>query len=305
MKAIDIFCGIGGWSAGLASAGIDVVAAIDKWEGCKDTYTANHLATRFILADVLDVDPVEWRGIDVVVGSPPCQLFSVGNQRRDPARGMELVRAFERWIRAIRPRYWVMENVAIIEGWLGGFYPVKHVLNCADYGVPQARNRCFAGDFMVPAQTHAARAGTTLFGEKIDKHVTLRQAIAGTYDTPADAVMTDQFGTRPAANSPYFSPDKPSRTVTSVGMRAVPMAAAFDKRAAEEPAAAYDKERYRPLTLDELAKLQSFPAGYQLVGKPADLVTGVANAVPPLMARALAAEIVRVESKLMQGSERT
>jgi site-specific DNA-cytosine methylase len=142
----------------------------------------------------------------------------------------------------------------------------------------------------------------TLFGEKIGKHVTLRQAVAGTYDIPADAAMTDQLGTEPMANSPYFSPDKPSRTVTSVGMRAIPMTVMFDKRTMKEkPAATYDEQLYRSLTLDELARLQSFPAGYRLVGKPADLVKGVANAVPPLMAHALAAEIARVESRRMQG----
>lgn len=156
---LDLFCGAGGFSTGFEVAGYKCMAGIDSWNGCKETFEKNHPETNFILADLLTLDPywfkAEYGRPYIVIGSPPCQPFSVANQNRNPEKGMELVNIFLHWIDVLKPKFWVMENVPLIEKELSiANFPVIEVFNSADYGVPQKRRRCFSGKYTKPEPTH-------------------------------------------------------------------------------------------------------------------------------------------------------
>lgn len=114
-----MFCGLGGWSDGLALEGFDVTGVeIEP----KIAALYKH---RVIVADVCSLDPNGFRGYDLIVGSPPCRDFCViaetaGKTRwknpPDPkGQGMKLVNAFLRFVDVAEPKYWLMENTSLLE----------------------------------------------------------------------------------------------------------------------------------------------------------------------------------------------
>ena len=164
---IDFFCGVGGMSLGFEQAGVEVVAAFDSETRHVQTYLANFPNGKAYVLDLSKASGKDIRRfagignrtIDVLFGGPPCQGFSVGGRRDlgDPRNS--LILHFARLIRELRPRYFVVENVAgllmgraveVVKSFRrrirrAGYDLVEpiQVLNAADYGVPQRRKRCF------------------------------------------------------------------------------------------------------------------------------------------------------------------
>lgn len=118
MKALDLFCGLGGWSDGLAAEGFDVLGVeIEP----KIAALYRH---RVIVSDVCDLDPKDFKGYDLIVGSPPCRDFcciaeTAGKTRwRDPPnpdRGLRLIKAYLNFVEVAKPIYWIMENSTLLE----------------------------------------------------------------------------------------------------------------------------------------------------------------------------------------------
>ena len=166
LTAIDLFCGAGGLSEGFRQAGFHVLAGQDYDEKAGATFAATHPEAKFIGGPIQNVTPEmllkaagKKRGeIDVIVGGPPCQGYSVYNHQRgedDPRAG--LFREYLRIVEGIQPRWLVMENVTGITSIAGGNivreifdgmeslgYRVEmKVLKAEEYGVPQERRRVF------------------------------------------------------------------------------------------------------------------------------------------------------------------
>lgn len=166
LTAIDLFCGAGGLSEGFRQAGFHVLAGQDYDEKAGATFAATHPEATFIGGPIQNVTPEmllkaagKKRGeIDVIVGGPPCQGYSVYNHQRgedDPRAG--LFREYLRIVEGIQPRWLVMENVTGITSISGGNivreifdgmeslgYRVEmKVLKAEEYGVPQERRRVF------------------------------------------------------------------------------------------------------------------------------------------------------------------
>ena len=166
LNAIDLFCGAGGLSEGFRQAGFHVLAGQDFDDQAGATFAATHPEAKFIGGPIQDVTPQQLLGaagkkrgeIDVIVGGPPCQGYSVYNHQRgvsDPRAG--LFREYLRIVKGIQPRWLVMENVTgitsiagggvvneIFEGMKGLGYRVDmKVLRAEEYGVPQERRRVF------------------------------------------------------------------------------------------------------------------------------------------------------------------
>ena len=86
-NVLDLFCGCGGLSLGFEMAGFDVKLAIDNWEDALVTYRKNHKGTKTLNADLLNLNPQDVEqeynihDIDVIIGGPPCQGFSVAGKR--------------------------------------------------------------------------------------------------------------------------------------------------------------------------------------------------------------------------------
>lgn len=206
LTAVDLFCGCGGMSAGLRSAGMNVLAGVDNQPAYICTFSHNFPEAKSLrldisnltpgnLMDLIGVGPGE---IDFLAGGPPCQGFSKNVPRKhryldDPKN--QLTKAFLDHCQALKPRFVLMENVAEMKN---GFdhtysdeilsrlreegYTVAHaILNAADYGVPQRRRRAFfianreGIEFKLPPPTHSKDEPDGLF--PLSQHVTVWEAI--------------------------------------------------------------------------------------------------------------------------------
>ena len=195
----------------------------DLRNAVEQTYKYNHPDTEFICEDILNLDPLDFKNVDVIIGSPPCKEFSMAKTNKDSEKGMILVNAFRKWVEVIKPKFWIMENVPGVKKHLDSFYPIKRIFNAANYGVPQIRRRCFAGKYKIPKRTHNKIAITNLFGVKLKKWVTVREAIGDIIDLLGkDLVLTDQRGNNNKCHSPFYNGKvRPSRVVTNFPQRQV------------------------------------------------------------------------------------
>ena len=153
--AVSLFTGCGGSDAGLLSAGFNVLMANDKLAYAKDVYEANMPLTDYRLGDVSNIRA--FPKADLLAGCYPCQGFSVGGAR-DPGRTVNyLYREFDRALRQIKPKAFIVENVSgmtygqnfdlfanqIIRFRMAGYKVEAKVLDARDFGVPQERSRLF------------------------------------------------------------------------------------------------------------------------------------------------------------------
>jgi len=166
LNTIDLFSGCGGMSLGFKWAGFNTLLASDIDENCKKTFTQNFPGVPFICDDLTNLKKEDFQKhitskVDVIIGGPPCQGFSLANKRRnkvseDPRNS--LFYEFVKTINWYNPKAFVMENVKgllsmksgqVIKQIISEFenagdfgYYVKHqVLNASDFGVPQSRER--------------------------------------------------------------------------------------------------------------------------------------------------------------------
>jgi DNA (cytosine-5)-methyltransferase 1 len=158
VKAIDLFCGVGGLTRGLEKAGIDVTLGVDIDPDCEYPYATNN-AARFLLRSVSDltaaevIDALDVAPFTLLAGCAPCQPFSTYQQKGGPTDDRwHLLRHFGRLAKELEPDLITMENVpnlqkqAVFRKFVTalrrmGFYVVYGVLDCADFGVPQQRQR--------------------------------------------------------------------------------------------------------------------------------------------------------------------
>lgn len=159
IEAVDLFCGIGGLTAGLIKSGIKVKAGYDIESDCRHGYEYNNKAA-FVHKDVADVTADEIRSwysegaVRLLAGCAPCQPFSTYNQGKDTTldKKWPLLYHFMRLIEEVRPELVTMENVpdvtkhkvyhdfvAKLEE-LGYSVSAKRV-DCVQYGIPQTRKR--------------------------------------------------------------------------------------------------------------------------------------------------------------------
>ena len=120
-KVIDLFAGAGGLSLGFMQAGkFEIVAAAENNPGARKTYKRNHKLAR-LYPDVRTIDYKELEEscgeIDVVIGGPPCQGFSNANRQHTTIISMNnrLVKEYVRAVRELKPKAFVMENVAMLK----------------------------------------------------------------------------------------------------------------------------------------------------------------------------------------------
>ena len=159
LKMIDLFCGAGGLSLGFTQEGFVTSLANDIQDCCVDTYAHNHPETprdHIVLGDIKDVVKnldklLEGRNVDIVVGGPPCQGFSMANRQRlidDPRN--HLYKSYVEVVKKVHPIFFVMENVKgmlsvaeqVKEDFRAIGYSVEcHILNAKNFGVPQNRER--------------------------------------------------------------------------------------------------------------------------------------------------------------------
>jgi len=321
---IDLFCGAGGFSLGFIKEGFKNIFSVDIEKSFCQTYKKNFPNHCLIQEDISKLSKedilklVKNSEVDVIIGGPPCQGFSIaGNIGRkfidDPRN--RLFKEFVRVVDIVRPKYFVMENVArlythnknktrleIIEDFQKLGYSVEcKILNSADYGVAQIRKRVI------------------FIGSKVRKNILFPFPIVETYKNVKEAIddlpklnsgesssipnhkamkHTDQMlekmkfvkdggdrndipkYLRPKSGDirKYIRYDSKKPAITITGdMRKV-----------------FHYEQNRALSVRELARLQSFPDDFIFEGSSISAQQQVGNAVPPLMAQAIAKTIKKM-----------
>jgi DNA (cytosine-5)-methyltransferase 1 len=163
INVLDLFCGAGGLSKGFEMADYNIVLGVDKNVRVKETYLRNHKDSKFINEDIGDLDSnkilpyFDGSNVDLVIGGPPCQGFSMSGKREEDDPRNQLIFHYLRIIEELQPKAFVMENVQglvnlaggkfynqIVDGFCRLGYNVdSKVLIASDYGVPQNRKRIF------------------------------------------------------------------------------------------------------------------------------------------------------------------
>lgn len=158
MKAISLFSGAGLSSQGLIEAGYEIVTCVENDPNAVRTLT--NLGRYVVSEDVKEIDWADLRrktgDIDLLEGGPPCQPFSQAGKGVGSSDKRDCIPDFAAAVQAYMPRMFIMENVraltfkshrAYLEevlDWFPEEYTVDwRVLNAADYGVPQTRQRLF------------------------------------------------------------------------------------------------------------------------------------------------------------------
>jgi len=285
MRVVDLFCGCGGLSLGFEKAGFEVVAAFDKWEAALNVYRLNFNHP----AQDMDLSNVQFSAIainqlhpDMIIGGPPCQDFSsAGKRDEDGGRG-DLTVHYAQIISRVRPKWFVMENVAritktqkLIEAKAifkqAGYGLSQHVLDASFCGVPQKRKRFFLigklremDGFMLPFINSGLAA----------KAMTMR-------DYFGDTLGIEYYYRHPRSyvRRGIFSIDEPSPTVRGVNR---PMPEGY-KIHSNDPVKS--KDGIRPLTTEERSWIQTFPKSFKFEGNKTDLEQMIGNAVPVNLAK--------------------
>lgn len=315
-RVVSLFTGAGGLDIGFERTGADVLVCVDNDpEACK-TLRHNRPDWPVFEGDIREFDPAPFAGADLVVGGPPCQGFSsAGKQNPDDPRNF-LWREYLRVVEVVRPEAVLLENVAAMsyqrnEGHLHniaealravGYSVCVQILNAADYGVAQERRRLFLLGLLHrrpslpephggPVRTVAEAIGD-LVGKVLPdlNHVPNQHApkVVSRWDRLAYGEVDPNY------RRARLYPDRPSHTIRAGG--------GYGPRgnhlAGFHPPIHYSLPRQ--LTVREAARLQSFPDEWVFQGSKTAQGRQVGNAVPPLMAEAVARHVLA----LLDGSEK-
>ena len=340
---IDLFCGAGGLSYGFLKAGCDVLLGVDSDAKALETFELNHPGAKTICGDITavgfetDIAPLlRGRGVDVIVGGPPCQGMSLSGPRKfeDPRNRLYL--SYIRLVSEIRPKAFVIENVpglvslfngrikdSIVKSLTSLGYAVQFkILAAEEYGVPQRRRRVvFVGirdDIKCRFEYPKPKGKLTSCSEALSDLPSLETSIGQDpmiYPTePLNAYQrmmrrhSHEVRNHVAANHTA----KVRRIIAQVpdggNYKDLPadlrgsrnFHVAWTRFAADKPAPTIDTgHRHhfhyrfnRVPTVRECARLQSFPDDFIFLGNKTQQFRQVGNAVPPLLAKAIALRLI-------------
>jgi DNA (cytosine-5)-methyltransferase 1 len=159
IRALDIFCGAGGSSAGAQSAGAKIVGGIDSWDLATLTFRDNFnkalVETRELGPSSRPASGMSAGDIDLVMASPECTNHSPAKGSRPRSEKSRRTSHYVlNFAKRLKPRWIVLENVVQLRSWKGydpllddlrdlGYCIRPQILNAAEFGVPQTRRRLF------------------------------------------------------------------------------------------------------------------------------------------------------------------
>lgn len=292
IKCIDLFCGCGGMSLGFEASGFNVVAGIDNWKAAIQVYEKN-FNHPVLEKNLLDVDGavelISEYAPDLIIGGPPCQDFSTAGYQ-DENRGRAILSVcYSQIVSRVRPKYFVMENVATIQNTksfskaisnfrAAGYGLTQMVLDAAYCGVPQTRKRMFVVGML---------GATDGFLDK-ELHRNLAQKPMSIHDYLGDSLGIDYYFRVPTNYNRrgVFSVYEPSMTIRAVD-RPIP------KGYKGHPNDPVPVEQVRCLTPKERSYIQTFPEDFQFMGGKSDINSMIGNAVPVNLAKYVGSALMR------------
>lgn len=321
-SVVSLFCGCGGVDLGTVGGFVfnkkeyakhpcKLVYACDIDQKAVDSHKLNFDAENAVCADICEVEADDIPECDILTGGFPCQSFSTVNPTKDPFDDRaNLYKQMVRIVQAKQPKVFVAENVkgmmtlhkgAIFKRVISafeeaGYKTFQSLLNAADYGVPQKRERVLIvgirndiweqkGDFVFPAKTHEGNwtplsVAVPELAIEEKKYYFSERAVQGM----KNAKNNMKRGLAQNLNEPCL-------TVTS--HLAKVSLNSRDPVLLVDPA----KELYRRFTPLEAARIQSFPDDFKFAGTETTAYRQIGNAIPPVLFWHITDEIIKYLEK--------
>ena len=321
--AYTFFSGAGGLHLGLEQSGFDVILSTDIGIHQENTHKKNWPNCPFLRKDIRQLNAPELLKIaggrrpNLIAGGPPCQGFSTLGDKLSSDPRNDLFSSYLRLAKDLEPEFILIENVKALTTMYGGRFSdwIKakllnlgyavtcKVLNAADFGVPQIRNRAFFlghrinGEYSFPLPTHGhnkthkyENVGDWINDlinkdDKIPNHISLNHSnkVIERYNLipeggrlPPPEELPKHIRRKNFGNTyKRLHREKPSLTMVP-GNNAFPIHPTLP----------------RSLTPREAARLQSFPDEFIFTGDRRNQCILVGNAVPPLLAKAIGKSIL-------------
>ena len=333
-KAISFFAGCGGLCYGIVAAGFDIVASNELVDEYREIYKLNFPGVPFLSNDIREVSDGElhelvehYHDIDLFAGGPPCQGFSLAGKRDVADERNTLFQYYLKIASKVRPKVILMENVKLLTsmrnregrlvkdeiidtfkeiGYEGKFF----IVNAADYGVAQNRERVFFIGVRSDLGVHPS-IPEPMYGNKNDlfsvvkAKFTFGDAVSDLeYIESGEVSSNDKFHKStnhpehvirwlynvPQGKSAHDNEDPSMRPPSGYNTT-------YKRQVWNEPGCTVTTNfnmisggnnvhpiATRALTVREALRLQSFPDSFKLTGKESAIRTVIGNAVPPLLA---------------------
>jgi len=301
LNVIDLFCGCGGMSKGLTDAGLNIIAGIDIWDKAVESYNKNfeHMA---YCEDLTQLPPEKFnelynkenKSIDVLVGCPPCQSFSIAGKRDKTDPRNALFMEYIKYLDYFKPKAFIMENVIgmLSKKTANGENVIDIIMEQLNRDYNCLINKLYASDFEVPQN----RRRTIIIGIRKDLN------IMPTEPTKIIPTVNDRMPVknvlmpRNEVDKKYYLSEKALAGIANKkgvnkekGFGFGAQMLDFEKPSYTIPArywkdgydalVRYNETEIRRLTITELKRIQSFPDNYIINGSNKDIITQIGNAV--------------------------
>lgn len=355
MKSLELFSGAGGLATGISLAGFEHVALVEHNKHASATLRRNFEPDKIFCGDIKDFDFSSFENIDLVAGGPPCQPFSLGGKHRADQDKRDLFPQAIKAIETLTPRAFIFENVkgllrasfadyfeyirlrltypsavcAVDCDWKqhllelrklktysGLTYDVHYaLLNAADYGVPQKRERVFIVGlrsdldlkWSFPKPTHSrARLlwDMNVTGNYWERHnlppISNDQVARATSNLQAWLTIRDALQDVPDPRCAHGIPDHvfrdgarsyPGHTGSPLDWVSKTLKAGDHGVPGGENMMRPENGTVRYLTVFEAKKIQTFPECYRIEGAWTEAMRQIGNAVPVKLAQILGQQL--------------
>jgi len=292
MRAIDLFAGAGGFSTGATMAGCSVVWAGNHWPAAVQVHADNHPETVHVCQDLHQADWPQVPAHDLLLASPACQGHSRARGKDRPHHDAQRSTAWAVVSAAEyhRPAFVIVENVPEFTRWVlfpawqaamraMGYAMAQHLIDAADHGVPQHRERMFLVlsrstapmVLRLPERAHVPAASIVDFDagrwsaiHKPGRAATTLARVAAGRSVHGDRFLTAYYGNEKGGRSLQ----RPIGTITTRDRWAI-----------------VDGDRMRMLNVTECRRAMGFPNTYRLPQRAKDAMHMLGNAVCPPVAR--------------------
>jgi len=346
-KVVSIYSGCGGFDIGFKEAGFKIVFSTDNWEIATNTLNKNKQSGQDIVCE--DIGKINFnelrrkhKTIDVLVGGPPCPPFSKSRfYRENLPRAMDdnsaqyTVTEYFRAAKELQPEVLVFENVAGFifkphkqarDYLLNKIQELKYslvfekVINCADYGVPQKRERYIAiakkkknkNSYSFPAQTHIdpkkhnlSEYQNDFFNENLKLWVTCGEVMSDfdyAHQDDQEAGSKHKHLLKqipPGENYLFFTKERGHKNPKFVWrsrywsflLKLSPNLPSWTIQASFSNNQGPFHWTNRFLRIEEIKRIQTFPDDYEIEGSFKEQWRQIGNAVPPLISKIIAKSI--------------
>ena len=316
LNVIDLFCGCGGMSKGLTDAGLNVIAGIDFWDRAVESYNKN-FEHKAYCEDLTKLSPKQFNEmynkennvVDVIVGGPSCQSFSIAGRRDKNDPRDTLFMEYVKYLDYFKPKAFIMENVIGIlsKKTDSGEKVIDIIMDLLTRNYNCKINKMYASDFEVPQN----RRRTIIIGIRKDLDITPEEperVIKLVHDRipvkqiliPKENVDLSNFLSERAIQGIMKKKEKSKNRGVGFGAQFLD----FEKPSYTIPArywkdgydalVRYNDKEIRRLTITELKRIQSFPDDYTITGSKKDIIMQIGNAVACRFAYHLGKYIINI-----------